>query len=430
MRVLLFDMHVGGHHLEYASQLRSHLSDHLPEAQVDFLAAAESEQHHEFFDISTIDFLYEDDVVLDELSPDGIGDNLRRAIKNPRDDIVARLFKYVSNHDYDILHLLHLDDIVGEVHRHGRGVTPEVVGTINGSYYRIQSYRRTEIARALIATHLTEIVSVVPDILSRRGPWNHLNLYRAIRDDVIGELFVPTHRGRDSIQRAVQADTLSYSLIPDPIEPWYEDPIPAADARKNLGLPTEPFTLVFFGEMRAEKGVDLLIDALASYDGDSMTAVFAGRPVDIDPTDFEVLKTNDAVDVRTELGFVPHEDVKSYFFAADAMVLPYRRSFGQFRPSGVFQKACGSLRPIIAPSFGVFDDLVTEWDLGVTFEPGSAKSLREAIASLHSSAGGLYNVDTMREYATSQTYDNLAAITVETYLDLLSRKRDGVTSGS
>lgn len=413
--ILLFDMHVEGHHLEYARRLQTGLDEEFPDAEIDFFAAAEVDRHLEFFVASEFDTLFDDSGVVDALAPDGIHDNVSRAIDSPRDRIVERLFEYVDHTDYDVVHLLHADDLLKEIHRHGRSADPTVLGTLNGAYFKNQSQLRTGVARHLVEVGLTDAARLVPDILSRRGPWNHLNLRRAVRDGAIDDLFVASSVGRDAVRRGTALEDPSLPRIPDPVDPWYELDLDRSDARERLDLSDDEFVLTFFGGLRHEKGIGVLLDALAGYDGPPLTALFAGSPVDVDEDDFEPVRANPDVTVRATLEFVPQDDVPLYFVAADAMAVPYRRSFGQFRPSNVFQKSCSAGRPVIAPSFGVFGKLVTEWNLGTTFEPESPESLRNAIVSVRRDVDAVYDPAQMREYAESQTYERLVQTTAAFY---------------
>ncbi|QIO20863.1 glycosyltransferase [Haloarcula sp. JP-L23] len=383
------------------------------------LVPREEEVHQEYFEADELVSLGVDSRTIEAKDTVGLSGHFRRAVSNPRGAIVREAFEYVEATDCDLLHLLHADDVLKEVHRHGQGCQTPVVGTINGSYFRVQDDTRTRLAVGLVDCGMEDIALGVPDVLSRRGPWNHLNLARSLRDGVVKDFFVASKLGRDAIRR-VTGPTVNLPKIPDPIDCWWDDDLDKSTARTRLNLPEEEFLLMFFGEMRTEKGVDVLVDALASYSGPPLTAVFAGRPVDVDTDEFGRLDGNPAVSVRTVLEFVPQSDVKAYFKAADVFVLPYRQSFGTYRTSGVFHKACGSLRPVIAPAFGMFEHLIEGWQLGTTYRPGSSVSLRRVIERTRTNIERTYDHEQMRAYAESQTYEVLAGVTAETYERVLT----------
>ncbi|WP_256546770.1 glycosyltransferase [Halobellus inordinatus] len=423
MEILLFDMHTrSGHHLEYGSRLLQGVRNHYPESTIKFLTTTKAEQHTDYFDPEEIEYLYEETSLSKQINSNGVVNHIQRAIENPRDQIIDELFDYVNNSDYDVVHLLHADDILKELHRYGKDVSPAVVATINGSFFRVQSDRRNKLSKFCIETNLHRVLSkLVPDILSRRGPWNYLNLERVASDRVVDEIFVASPLGMDSVAKSttIKEDTLT--KIPDPVDPFHRKKIDKVDARKKLNIPADDFVLTFFGVMRAAKGVEFLLRALSEYKGDSITVILAGKPVEVDKEQIQQGIQNDRINMIPVLEFVPQDEIPLYFLAADAFVLPYQKSFGKFRTSGVFQKACGSGRPLIAPDFGTFSALVNKWDLGETFEPESEDSLCQAIETVVSDPDEVYNQESMLEYANSQTYEKLTEITVESYERVITK---------
>jgi glycosyltransferase involved in cell wall biosynthesis len=81
--------------------------------------------------------------------------------------------------------------------------------------------------------------------------------------------------------------------------------------------------------------------------------------------------------VRLDLGRVPEELVSVYFQAADAVVLPYRRSF--LGTSGVLQRAVRAKKPIIATDAGEVGDLVRRHGLGLVVDPENPRQFADAI---------------------------------------------------
>src|SRR5690606_25490271 len=67
------------------------------------------------------------------------------------------------------------------------------------------------------------------------------------------------------------------ALMPHPLYDHFGAPLPMALARKQLGLPAGARVLLFFGLIRAYKGLDLLIEAFAKLDP-RYHLVIAGEP--------------------------------------------------------------------------------------------------------------------------------------------------------
>jgi glycosyltransferase involved in cell wall biosynthesis len=130
-----------------------------------------------------------------------------------------------------------------------------------------------------------------------------------------------------------------------------------AAARKRLNIDEEKFTFLFFGMIRAYKGVVELVRAFAEVAEarDDVHLVIAGE------TYPESLKTDleemcRGKNVSLSLFRVPDADLPTYFNAADAVVLPY----AEVLTSGTALLALSLGKGIIAPEMGCLPELVSE----------------------------------------------------------------------
>jgi glycosyltransferase involved in cell wall biosynthesis len=191
------------------------------------------------------------------------------------------------------------------------------------------------------------------------------------------------------------------------VKPWYDELPDQESARRSLDLPLETPILLYFGDMRAEKGVDLLLDALESYQGPEFRMVVAGSPTDVDEGELDYVR-NPAVNLDARTQFVPEASIPQYFSVADGAVLPYRRSFGELRPSGVFQKACASHLPVVGPDFGFFQRRIEAHDLGLTFAAGDATSLARTLETAVTDMITGVDEDAFERYVTDHSFHRLA----------------------
>ena len=115
---------------------------------------------------------------------------------------------------------------------------------------------------------------------------------------------------------------------------------------------------------------------------DDVVTVLAGEPVDISEADVETTRERMSNPARLigRLGRVPDDQVPAYLAAADAVLLPYRRS--HIGTSGVLQRAAASGRPVVATDVGQVGPLVRDNGLGVVVEPESPQALADGIADL------------------------------------------------
>lgn len=156
----------------------------------------------------------------------------------------------------------------------------------------------------------------------------------------------------------------------------YPDDLPRSEARRALGLGPEHRVFVCFGQLRAYKGVDALLDAFGELADPRLRLVIAGRPA-TDP-DAQAVRAAAARDarVRAHLGFVPDGDVQRFLKAADFVVLPYR----DVLTSGAALLALSFGRPVVVPRLGCLVELENE-GCAIAYDPGAPGALRAALAA-------------------------------------------------
>jgi len=408
-QVLLFNPHRGGHHLECASRLQSYIHDIDSTISIDFLAPEPDEEYDEYFDAEEISYLF-----------DAGYDSVEKLSAEPaktRKELVARTIEHAEREEYDFVHFLQLDDLVREVHRYvsDRQPSVEIVGLIVGSYFAAGPVVNRVISRLLRSRMGDTIAPLLPEMINHVGRYrNDQYMYRAMRDGSLARVFVFSELARTYLAE-LNADYAAEQtvVVPDPTELYFTMDISQEAARDHLGLPADDLILLFFGQMRTEKGIETLFEAIRRYDGPSFRVVIAGSPTDVSDRDIETLRRQQVPDVSVVPEYVPDEELPFYFLAADGVVCPYKRSFGSYRTSNVFQKAAGAARPIIASNFGIFADRIQQWDLGQTFEPESPSALVESFREFVAADGSIGDRERIEQYARSQTYRQWGEQTVE-----------------
>ncbi|PSQ56012.1 MAG: hypothetical protein BRD23_09810, partial [Halobacteriales archaeon SW_9_67_25] len=151
------------------------------------------------------------------------------------------------------------------------------------------------------------------------------------------------------------------------------------EARERLALPQEDTILLFFGALRQDKGIGVLLRALREYTGPPFTQLIAGPPSGVEVAEIEAAARHSPVRIVSRLEYIDEQE--AYYRAADAVVMPYTPKFGKENMSMIFQEACGALRPLIVSDFGVHGRLTEEWDLGLTFRCYSAERLADALSA-------------------------------------------------
>ena len=164
-------------------------------------------------------------------------------------------------------------------------------------------------------------------------------------------------------------------FAPHPIYDIYGAPVEKKAARRQLGLPEHAPVVLFFGLIRPYKGLDILLEALAQTP--AVHALVAGECYDEWAFYQKIIDANGlAGRVHVQLDFIPAEQVRVYFSAADLVVQPYRTA----TQSGISQIAYHFEKPMVVTRVGGLPEIVTDGVSGyvVVPEPGAiAAAIRD-----------------------------------------------------
>ena len=132
--------------------------------------------------------------------------------------------------------------------------------------------------------------------------------------------------------------------------------------------------LLFFGTIRAYKGLGVLIDALETLDNCSL--MVAGEFWE-DPEQYLAQISTRGVDDRVIIraGYVKAQEFESIFSAADILVLPYLSATGSIVRELGFDFGL----PVIATNVGSLAEGIVDGKNGFIVEPGDSAKLADAI---------------------------------------------------
>jgi len=153
------------------------------------------------------------------------------------------------------------------------------------------------------------------------------------------------------------------TFIPHPVYDIFGKALSKADAQSKLGLNPADKHILFFGFIRKYKGLDLLIKALGKLKSEigNLKLIIAGEFYDAHEEYLKLIKENgleNKVIIRSD--FIPTEEVKYYFCAADIVVQPYHTA----TQSGVTQIAYQFARPMLVTNVGGLAEIVTNNRVG------------------------------------------------------------------
>ena len=140
------------------------------------------------------------------------------------------------------------------------------------------------------------------------------------------------------------------------------------EALAALGLPDTVRYLLFFGFIRAYKGLDILLEALADERVQKLPIklIIAGEFYE-DSAPYEAIITRHqlANKLIRATDFIPNEKVVDYFCAADLIMQPYKNA----TQSGVSQIAYHFERPMLVTDVGGLAELIPDGVVGYVVPP-------------------------------------------------------------
>jgi glycosyltransferase involved in cell wall biosynthesis len=162
-----------------------------------------------------------------------------------------------------------------------------------------------------------------------------------------------------------------------------------AEARAELGLPSDEHVFLAIGFIQEHKGFDLAVDAFGRAGLERASFHLVGS-VRIDHPDLLAYARQLAGQCRATPGvslhqrYVSDEEFDRWIVAADTVVLPYREIWS----SGVLERAKLHATPVIAADVGGIGDQAPPGTLFFTDVESLAKVFAERVAADLSSAGG------------------------------------------
>ena len=207
-----------------------------------------------------------------------------------------------------------------------------------------------------------------------------------ILDKLFAPYFIKSQDGFVALSESVVKDiekveSLKFNVerpktfSPHPIYDHYGERMTKEEACTALGLDDKKRYMLFFGLVRAYKGLDVLLDAFGLIKDQLPTVqlIIAGEFYEDEEKYRAQIAANglkERVLLRNE--FIPDGDLRKYFGAADLIVQPYKTA----TQSGVTQVAFHFEKPMLVTNVGGLGEIVHDHKMGYACEPTA-----EAIAA-------------------------------------------------
>lgn len=224
-----------------------------------------------------------------------------------------------------------------------------------------------------------------------------LNKYVANRTDLLVSLST-------SVQKDIEESLPHKKVISlfHPIYDHYGEPVTKTKALDHLKLDPEFSYFLFFGLVRAYKGVDMLIDALPMVKTNKpFKLIIAGEFYEDEKkynTQIKKLGLEDKIIIKNE--YIPNHEVPHYFCASDCIILPYRTA----TQSGVVPIAIHFEKPVIVTSVGSLSDIINKHKIGRIAQSDPADIARQIDSFLEQGPIPSNNFEQIRDELSWQSF--------------------------
>ncbi|NEM96996.1 glycosyltransferase [Pontibacter burrus] len=276
-----------------------------------------------------------------------------------------------------------------------------LINSINPiSWLRAGNYIRRQKPDLVIFRYWLPFMGPALGTIARIIRKNNYSRILAITDNVVphekrpGDVpftkyFLRACHGFITMSRSVQQDLQHFEpdkpnlYLPHPLYDNFGTIESKAEACAALGLDPDYNYLLFFGFIRAYKGLDLLLQAMADARIKSernLKLIVAGEFYeDAAPYQklIQELQLQEQLILRTD--FIPNAAVRHYFCAADLIVQPYKHA----TQSGVTQVAYHFNKPMVVTNVGGLAELVPDGEVGFVVPP-QPQTIVDAIVNFYS----------------------------------------------
>jgi glycosyltransferase involved in cell wall biosynthesis len=198
---------------------------------------------------------------------------------------------------------------------------------------------------------------------------------------------------------------------------------PEASVEKELlkekyHIPLDKRILLFFGTIRGNKGLDVLLGTVNNLYDHFFLVVAGTSALASEPSNKIYEKIIRKYNLNSKLLWIDRvildREIPDLFKAADAVILPYKNTF--HAQSGILNLAIGYEKPLVVTNVGGVGEIVRKYNLGIVVEPENSSALKNGIIQLFESQHNPYG---FKRYKEENSWDRIAVEYIRIYEGLL-----------
>ncbi len=195
------------------------------------------------------------------------------------------------------------------------------------------------------------------------------------------------------------------------------------ESRDRLGMMPSDFVVMFFGQIKEVKGLDILIKSLALIEAgvrENVVLFIAGKVWKDSFGRYQQLINELGLEknVKVDIRYIPDPEVLYYYRAADVMALPYKKIY----QSGVVLMAMSFGTPVLVSDIPGMVEVVTDDETGIVFRSESAEDLAKKIeeAIMHKDKLPRYAESALSLMKNKYNWSGIAEKTRDVYVRVLN----------
>lgn len=185
-------------------------------------------------------------------------------------------------------------------------------------------------------------------------------------------------------------------------------------AKSILNLDNEHIHLLFFGQIKAAKGLSLLIEALALLP-EKFHLIIAGKPqYSLSEIENRIHELNLENRIIKEFRYITNKERNLYFSATDSVILPYTKIY----QSGVLLMSMSYGIPCVTSDLPAFKEILSNYKNGMLFRSEVVNDLADKIRELMGEEN-LYNSIQKKAIETMQSNHDWKTIALQFKSEML-----------